>query len=87
MTAVTAAAAAIDPCCFAAGMPYFAEASVIGVALRVLLTVRSISVFSSAPRMAAASGRTVVVTGADGGIESSFCRHYADNGDRVFPCR
>lgn len=88
-TTVTAAVA-INHCFFAAGMPYFARASAIGVAVRVLLSVRAISAFSSVPQMAAAaaaSGRTVVVTGADGGIGSSFCRHYANNGDRVFACR
>ncbi|CAM9726076.1 unnamed protein product [Hapterophycus canaliculatus] len=36
---------------------------------------------------AAMGKRTVVVTGADGGIGSAFCRHYASNGDQVFACR
>lgn len=32
-------------------------------------------------------GQTVVVTGADGGIGSEFCRHYASSGAQVFACR
>eukprot|EP00903_Cladosiphon_okamuranus_P008693 g8329.t1 len=31
--------------------------------------------------------QTVVVTGADGGIGSEFCRHYASSGAQVFACR
>ncbi|CAM9294624.1 unnamed protein product [Ectocarpus sp. 12 AP-2014] len=66
-------------------MLHSARASRIAIAFRLLVGVRTASSFSMAA--AAAGRRTVVVTGADGGIGSSFCKHYASKGEQVFACR
>lgn len=52
------------------------------VAFQLFVGVPFARSFSAAPIM-----KTVVVTGADGGIGSEFCRHYASSGAQVFACR
>ncbi|CAM9246247.1 unnamed protein product [Pylaiella littoralis] len=73
-------------------MLHSSRRSSIATAFRLLIGLpysRSLSL--AVPHMAsgpaATGGRTVVVTGADGGIGSEFCRHYASTGDQVFACR
>eukprot|EP00752_Nemacystus_decipiens_P005159 g4682.t1 len=60
--------------------------SLATVAFQLFFGARSVRSFSTTPRMRMAS-QTVVVTGADGGIGSEFCRHYARSGAQVFACR
>lgn len=67
-------------------MLHSTRGSRIAIAFRLLVGVPVASSFSMAAA-AAAGRRTVVVTGADGGIGSSFCKHYASKGDQVFACR
>ncbi len=63
-------------------MLHIRRGSLATVALRLFVGLRSASSLSSSvPHM-----KTVVVTGADGGIGREFCRHYAKSG-KVFACR
>lgn len=57
--------------------------SLATVAFQLFFGARSARSFSTTPP----SMQTVVVTGADGGIGSEFCRQYASNGAQVFACR
>jgi len=56
------------------------RSSLATVALRLFVGLRSVSSLS-VPQM-----KTVIVTGADGGIGREFCNHYAKSG-QVFACR